>query len=184
MAIGVTGPDLIGIPPSLSLSPKDRQPTNTNYLNPSFFRFYLQRVPGVTYFCQAVNLPGLSVPSISQSTFFADAKQVGAKPSYEDLTVRFIVDEDLSNWREIHDWIKSFANSDNFNDFITPEKDHFSDATLSLTTSGMNSNVEVQFKNCFPTSISSLDFDSAITDLESMTAEVTFSYDTYKITKL
>jgi len=181
---GLTGPDLLGIPVDLPFSPKDRQPTNTNYLNPTFFRFYLQRVTGVTYFCQAVNLPGLSVPSLSSSTYFADAKYAGAKPNYDDLTVRFIVDEDLVNWREIHDWMKSFANSDDFLDYSGSEDKHHSDATLALTTSGMNTNLEVKFKNCFPINLSSIDFDSAVTDLDSITAEVTFSYDTYEIVKI
>ena len=185
MAVGTTqGVDLPGVPPTLKASPKDRQPDNPNYLNPTYFRFFLNRVPAVTYFCQAVNLPGISIEPIDQDTFFANAKHIGSKASFDELSLRFVVDEDLQNWREIHDWIRSISNAEDFHDYIQPEADHVSDAVLTILTSGMNANLEVVFKNCFPTSLGGIEFDSAVTDMDSITSEISLSYDSYEIRKL
>ena len=184
VTVGATGSDLPGVPHNLAGSPKDRQPTNQNALNPTFFRFYLHRVPAVTYFCQSANIPGLSVDPIDQDTFFTNARHPSSKPSYEDLNLTFIVDEDMVNWREIYDWMNSFSNKDDFVQYVPNESDHFSDATLSILTSGINANLEVTFKNCFPISLGGVNFDSSVTDMDTITSDLTLAFDSYEIRKL
>ena len=181
---GITAGDLPGIPPTLSADINLRQPSNTSYLHPTAFRFYLGRIPAVTYFCQAVNLPSIELPTLVHSNIFADIKEASGKPIYGDLSVRFLVDEDMVNWKALHDWMRDISDFEDFRDIITPESDHKSDARLVVLSNGMNPNVEITFKDCFPTSLGSLDFDSATTDLEAMTATVTLAYDTYSVVKL
>ena len=181
---GITGSDLLGVPHHLSPSPLDRQPSNTNYLNPTFFRFQIGRVPAVTYFCQGVNLPSVDIGEFEQDTYFASAKHPNSKPEYGDLTVRFIVDEDLVNWKQLHDWMKEISNFESFDGHIENVGDHFSDATLTLLTSGMNANTEITFKNCWPKSLGGIELDSSVEALDSITSEVTLSFDSFHINKL
>ena len=181
---GITAGDLPGIPPTLSADINLRQPSNTSYLHPTAFRFYLGRVPSVTYFCQAANLPSVDLTALDRSNMFADIKEVPGKPVYGDLTVRFLIDENMENWRAIHDWMRDISTFEDFREVITPIADRKSDARLVILTNGMNPNVEVTFKDCWPSSLGSVEFDSAVTDLENLSADVTFSYDTYSIVKL
>ena len=44
-----------------------RAPQNTNYLQPSKFLLSFDRMPTVQYFCQEVNLPGVSMGQAKQS---------------------------------------------------------------------------------------------------------------------
>ena len=181
-ADGLSGSDLPGVPITLDPNPLNRQPTNTNYLQPTSFKFFLHRNPAVTYFCQSANVPGIELGVIEQPTnMFTAVKQINSKPTYGDLTIGFAVDEKLTNWLEIHDWMRSVSNFEDFDDFITPTEDHFSDATLMVTTSGMNSSVEITFKNCFPTTLGAIEFDSTVSEMEPLVAEVVLAYDTYSI---
>ena len=73
-----------------NVSPISAQPDATNPLQPTSFRFFLQKTPEVTYFCQSANIPGISVPPVIQSNVFSDIKQPGDRVEFEDLTVEFI----------------------------------------------------------------------------------------------
>lgn len=180
-ADGITGSDLPGVPTTLDPNPFNRQPTNTNYLQPTAFRFYLHRNPTVTYFCQSTSLPGIELGAIEQPNMFATIKQISSKPVYGNLDVTFAVDEKLKNWLEIHDWMKSIGNFEDFDSYIVPDEDHFSDATLMIMTNAMNPSVEVTFKNCFPISLGEVGFDSTVSEIEPVTATATLAYDTYSL---
>ena len=58
------------------------------------------------------------------------------------------------------------------------------DATLTVLTSNMNPQINFHFKNCFPLSLSSIAFDSGGTDIDYVTADVSFRYDFYKVENL
>jgi len=90
----------------------------------------------------------------------------------------------MENWRSIHDWMRDIASFEDFEEIITPEADHKSDARLIVLSGGMNPNVEIVFKDCWPSAIGPIEFDSAVTDLEAISTEVTFTFDSYSVTKL
>ena len=56
----------------------------------------------------------------------------------------------------------------------------YSDATLVILTSKNNANLEVRFRNIYPTSLSGLDYNQQATDIDYLTATVTFEYAIYE----
>ena len=58
----------------------------------------------------------------------------------------------------------------------TPEKDIFSNGQLLITTSQYNPAFVVEFRDLFPVSLTNLQFDATISDVEYITAEVTFKH--------
>ena len=80
-------------------------PDNLNYLSNISFRLTMQDAPNITWFCQAVNVPGVSIEGIDVTTPHATIPFAGNKVSFEELSVRFIVDEHMKNWTEIYDRI-------------------------------------------------------------------------------
>ena len=78
-------------------------PDNLNYLSNISFRLTMQDAPNLTWFCQAVNVPGVSLEAIDVPTPYVTVPYSGAKVNFEELSVRFIVDEHLKNWIEIYD---------------------------------------------------------------------------------
>jgi hypothetical protein len=175
--------ELPGLSPKVSVDIGQRQPTNTNYILNTGFYFGIQRLPTVQYFCQEVNLPGLNFGEIRQPTRFIDVKHPTSKINFEQLDVSFVVDEDLANWREVYDWMRSIVNIENTNEYVSPA-DQYSDATLILLNSAMRENVRIKFKNCFPTNLTGLRFITTPSEVEPQIASMTLTFDSYEVEKI
>ena len=92
-------------------SPKPRPGTpieNRNFLSPVGFKFTLRRAPGVAFFCNEANIPDMTLGEAIQPTYLRDIPTPGDKIQFGDLSLRFLVDEDLTNYMEIQtgfvDW--------------------------------------------------------------------------------
>ena len=83
----------------------DRTPSKFDYASPIQFRFKMTKLPNVEFFVQTANIPGISLGSTSFETPLKDIAGVGDKVTYQTLDVSFLVDENLNNYKEIHDWI-------------------------------------------------------------------------------
>ena len=163
-------------------------PSNINYLSPVGFRFQLGNFPDVNYFCQAANVPGVSIGGIDIGTPLRNIQIGGDEVSYEELTIRFIIDENMKNWISIYDWIIGIGvptEQSRRKHIKLKETDGLTaDATLTVLTSNMNAQMHFRFLNCFPLNLSSIEFDSGATDVDYLTASVSFRYDVYTIDNL
>ena len=185
-----------------------RQPTAHDYASPTQFKFSILKLPKVEYFCTSVNVPGITLGgNITQQTPFKDIPLPGDKLTYEPLRMSFIVDENLENFQEIHGWLIGLGFPRDYSEFqnlVSSGNDRFpaknqsvsteigkvkygainvggtySDATLTILTSKNNPQLEVRFKNLFPTSLTGLDYNQQATDVEYLTATVDFNYEIY-----
>ena len=175
--------ELPGLSSKVSQDITVRQPSNTNYIQNTGFFFNIQRLPSVQFFCQEVNLPAVNFDAIIQPTRFINVKHPAGKLNFENLEVTFIVDEDMANWREVFEWLKTIVPIEDTDDQISAD-DHYCDATLTLLNSAMNENLRVTFKNCFPTALSGLQFITTPGETEPQTATMTLTFDTYEIEKV
>ena len=82
-----------------------RQPSIMDYASPVQFRFKCSKLPKVEFFCQSANIPGIGLGTATMPTGLKDIPIPGDKVSYQDLAISFLVDENLNNYKEIHDWI-------------------------------------------------------------------------------
>ena len=174
-----------------------RQIENRNYLSPTGFRFLLKRSPKIAFFCNQANLPSLDMGTAIQSTYFKDIDTPGDKVTFGDLTIRFLVDEDLENYMELQKWIRGLGYPESLNEFelleaqaevfgrYTNDQDNvYSDGTLSILSSNLVPKFQVFFRNLFPYSLSTMTFDATQTDQEYFTADVSFKYAIYTITDM
>ena len=171
------------------------QIVNRNFLAPTGFKFLVSRAPKISYFGNQVNVPALTLGIANQPSYLKDIPRPGDKISFEDLTLRFLVDEDLENYMEIQNWIRGIGfpeSLDQIYDFqkddsktikakYTEEINLFSDGTLTILDNVNLPRFKVVFDGLFPYSLSTLSFDATQTDLEYFTAEVSFKYNIYNI---
>ena len=68
----------------------NRSPENTNLLQSTKFLLTFDRIRTTQYFCQTVNLPGVSLGEVSRATPFLDMYSTGTKLTYDPLVVEFI----------------------------------------------------------------------------------------------
>jgi len=81
------------------------QPINTSFLSPIGFKFQLNNFPEVNYFVQSASLPGISISAIDVPTALKTIAIAGDEVNFEELSIKFIVDENMKNWLAIYDWI-------------------------------------------------------------------------------
>ena len=182
-----------------SVSPFDKQIANRNYMSPLGFKLILTKTPKVDFLCQSANIPSISMGTAIQPTYLKDIPVSGDKVLYDDLNVRFLVDEKMENYLAIHKWITGLGYPDSLAQFSQLRKDdirtnasasddgdpryfEFSDATLQILNSNYKPSVLINFKDAFPISLSTLEFDVSNRDYSYFTAEATFKYTIYEIT--
>ena len=182
-----------------SVSPFDKQIANRNYMSPLGFKLILTKTPKVDFLCQSANIPQISMGTAIQPSYLKDIPVPGDKVLYDDLNVRFLVDEKMENYLAIYKWMTGLGYPEFRAQYDQLKKDdnrthrgvvdkgdpryfEFSDATLQILNSNYKSSVLVNFKDVFPIALSTLDFDVTTRDYSYFTAEVTFKYTIFNIT--
>ena len=180
------------------MATRSSQIDNRNFLAPVGFKFNLQRSPGAAYFCNQANIPDISLGVTEQPSYLRQIPTPGDMMDFGDLNIRFLVDEDLTNFMEIQNWIRGLGFPESLQEFrvltksgARPKKqykqegdDIYSDGTLQILSSNLVPKFNVNFKDLFPTSLTTLTFDATDTDIEYFTADATFKYTTYNLTNL
>ena len=188
-----------------------RQPSIIDYASPIQFRFKCSKLPKVEFFCQTANIPGIGLGTANIETPLKSIPFPGDKVTYQELSISFLVDENLENYKEIHDWIIGLGFPQNHTQFsdlratssdrfpgtsssnaITgqatadplPESGMYSDATLTVLNSKNIAVTEIRFHNIFPTSLGALSYDVQASDVNYLQTAVDFSYMYYEIVQL
>ena len=188
-----------------------RQPSIMDYASPVQFRFKCSKLPKVEFFCQSANIPGIGLGTADVETPLKSMPFPGDKVTYQDLAISFLVDENLENYKEIHDWIIGLGAPQNHTQFsdlratssdrfpgtsstnaITgqatadpiPESGMYSDATLTILNSKNIAVTEIRFHNIFPTSLGALSYNVQASDVNYLQTAVDFSYMYYEIVQL
>jgi len=176
-------------------SPADRPGTpieNRNFLSPTGFKFALKRSPAAAFFCNQANIPSLDLGVAQQTSYLKDIDIPGDKIVFGDLTIRFLVDEDLFNYMEIQNWIRGLGYPEKLSQLKDLSEDGkiksrfgqsgeniYSDATLQVLSNSLIPKFQIMFKDVFPYSLSTITFDATDTDIEYFTADVSFKYTIY-----
>lgn len=171
------------------------QPANQNPAQSTKFQLHFDRLPYVTYFCHSANIPGVSLSPVPQKTLFVEFFVPGDKISYEELEVKFIVDEDYRSWQSVHDWIRGMTFPVEFQEYIdlnlqqrnVPNnyvKPQYSDAMLSIYSNKNNEHLQIKFVDCFPTSLTGIEFNTENNADNIIYATATFKYSYYNIVRV
>ena len=184
-----------------------RQPDKLDYASPTQFRFGIHQLPKVEFFSTAATIPAIALSDVIVPTPFKSIPMMGDQLTYDNLSVSFIVDEYLENYLSIHEWMTAIGfpkNRTQFSQFksntsntpstaSSPSRDIgdvqkptsvnalFSDATLTVLSNKNNPIVNVFFRDLYPIAMTGLSYNQAATDVEYLTAEITFAYQLYEI---
>ena len=165
-------------------------PSNINPLSSNGFNFSITKLPSVSFFCQEVNLPGMTLPTIDINTPLSLMPYAGDIISYDDLSVQFIVDENMSNYKAIYNWIIGLGfpkDNDEYTNFINGQDTgysrtsrEYSDATLSVLGSNNLPVANIKFIDILPTNLSSMIFQSTSQDVQYIVGTATFKINRYE----
>ena len=170
---------------------------NKSILQKNNFRLLIDKVPTVEYFVRTANVPGISFSETAVPAGIGlDAYFPGDKVEFEKLSVSFLVDEDLENFKEIYNWMDSIvpiqdptkyktltgttATATNTFSSVSGDLNQYSLITLVLNT---NKNIPIRFfkfYDAFPTSLSGLELASGESG-EAVICTVDFRFTYYEI---
>lgn len=117
-------------------------------------------------------------------TPYKDLYEPGDKITFDDFSLKFLVDENLENYLEIYKWIKGLGYPENLEQIYklqTSKGGIYSDGTLQVLNSSQRPNFSVKYYDLFPYDLTTLLFDSTLTDSDPFTAEVKFKYTYFEI---
>ena len=167
-----------------------KQIDNRNFLSGVAFKFNLTKFPKVDFFSNSARIPELNLELTRQPSYLKNIYVPGERLTYCDLTLRFLVDDNMENYISVYTWLKGLGFPESTKEFADLNKDKeglrdpkqaFCDGTLSILNSNYREVAKVKFNDLFPTSLTSLDFDATNTDVQYFTAEATFKYTIYKL---
>ena len=189
----------------------DRTPSKFDYASPIQFRFKMTKLPNVEFFIQSANIPGITLGEVTMPTPLKDISIPGDKITYASLDVSFLVDENLNNYKELHDWITGLGFPEDhkqFNTLLATGADRFpgttsstaatgtsipqplseggiySDATLTVLNNKNIAKTEIRFQNVYPVSLGGLSYDIKASDVSYLQVNASFNYMYYDIVQI
>lgn len=160
------------------------QPINRNAALATNFRFSLIKVPNVTYFCTSITTPTSNSNPLSYDYITAAPLKLPGVKSSTDMSIRFIISEDFSNYMEMVKWLRYGAPYKDFQEIKLEDELGRGDGQILLLN---NSKVPIQmitFRNLIPTNLSGFTLSTSEGDPPVLNATVSFVYDTFTITTL
>ena len=110
---------------------------NRNFLSPGAFKVTIDssEFANLTFFATTASVPSLSQPSVLQGFRNRNVYMPGDTVEYSTMEVTFIVDEELKNYTEVHNWLITNRS----------DKPKFKDITLSILTNKNTINKQIRF---------------------------------------
>jgi hypothetical protein len=174
-------------------------PTPTN-VNPLFgsgnFSFNLVKFPEIAFMLQSVELPSIQLGTALMSTLVHDIPFPSETLTFSDLTVSFIVNEDMSNYMAIHEWMMGLGYPEShemYKELLRNSKNAvslselskgFTDGVLTILGNYNKPIMQAVFVDAFPISIGGMNFNSNNSDSEPIIATATFAYAHYTLNKV
>lgn len=157
-----------------------------NFLTTSRFLVNLSRLPGVDFYCQSVTTPDINVNTNLTKYSVGYTYETDTQISYGNLTLTFIVDENLDNYNQVLNWMQSISPDENFektSELLENSKKEgygfdYTDVELILNNSQLKTSYI--YKNCVPVSLSGLEFN--VSEDLYISASLTFAVPQIEIT--
>ena len=192
----------------------DRSPDKLDYASPVQFKFTCAKLPLIEFFCQTANIPGITLGEATQETGLVDIPIPGDKITYQGLNISFLVDENLNNYKELHDWMTGLGfpqSHSQFSSLLATGHDRFpsskvgtatvssdagritaplsegaaySDATLTVLNSKNIAKTEIRFRDIYPTSLGALSYSVKASDVDYLAVDAGFAYTLYSIVQI
>lgn len=174
----------------------DKQIKNKSFLSPTGFKFSLAKKPKIDFFCDTASIPGINLGVAIQPSYLKNIPIPGDVLTYDDLTINFNVDEDMENYLEVYNWLIQFGfprDAGQYQQLLDEDENSpgkqtaisgMSDASLLIYNSNYIPNIKVNFKDLFPVSLSAIQFETKVNDIQYITAQAVFKYTIYEIVKL
>ena len=102
--------------------------------------------------------------------------------NYDDLTIQFIVDEQMNNYKEVLRWMEGLGAPESTKQYADYDKGNAtlaSDISVVITNSHKNPNIKFTFKEAFPVTLGGIELNVNTQDIAYATCDVTMRYESF-----
>lgn len=170
------------------MSALDHIPDNINTLSPLGYKLVIKKLPKTIFWLQTANIPSLSITPVYHENPFVKIPFSGEHIDYGPFTMSFKVDEDLTNWRELHTWLRGLGFPDKYDEYANLKAQSrwegeglVSDMSLIILTNLKNPNIEVTFRDAFPINLGDVQFSTAQDDVIFVNCTAEFKFTLYDV---
>lgn len=156
---------------------------NQNLLVGNEFLFVIDKLPQLPILAQTVILPSISLGEALIPTSVLDYAAPGEKLVFEPLIISFPINETLSNYLEIQNWMFRIADPENVGGRVTEQPDIYSDGKLMLLNNQRKVTGTYTFKDLFPTNLSEITLDIS-QGANAVIATATFKFSRFYLESL
>ena len=157
--------------------------SNLNYLQPTSYKLTIDRenYPNLEYFAQSVTHPGMIMNPVEMPyKQLSGIPLTGAKLTYNELSANLILDENLSSYDEMYNWMRRLLTQEeipaikrNFRTKVVPT---YSDIVVSILSSHNNKTKQIKYIDCIPIALGDITFESTATGTEFVTFAISFRF--------
>lgn len=173
-------------------------PSDLNPLTANGFQLIIQRLPGVNFFCQEANLPGLHLEALGINNLMTKLRVASNQLQFDELDVSFMIDSQMANYEALLDWFVGLGYPEDTQQYpayqkqvattaIAPNSTQDFDASPgTLIVLGPNNKPvrTINFMDLLPTSINSLVFTTTANDVKYLIGKATFAYTLFELVPL
>ncbi len=148
---------------------------------------------------------------VNQPTPFVDIPRPGEKINFGEFSIKFLIQEDMANYIELYNWLIALGFPENHRQFqqrftqqsfrtsepgetdVRPDGrpnlrstdiTEYSDAVLMVIDSDNLPIAQLNFFDCFPISLSGIEFDISTGNTQYFAAQATFRYRMFTVESL
>ena len=141
----------------------NRNGLDLSLLEPGKYQLLFPHIPQTAFYCQSVNIPGISFGTAIAAFDALDVKLPGEKLVFESLRASILVDKNLSQWYEMYNWLLNIS-------VLGGATDTTSQAMIMIGS------LLYTFEGIYPTSLTGFELVSNLTDVPPVTFNVTFEF--------
>lgn len=160
--------------------------SNINYLQPTGFKLVVDRKKfgNLEYFAQSIDHPSVALDAATISYKRVNLHMAGDKLTFGQLTANIILNEDMSAYTEMYDWMERLVEENNKTKYdVRTDADNATSADISVVVlSSSNNKVKtIRYVDCIPTDIGNISFQATTSDIQYLTFPVTFTFSYFTI---
>lgn len=159
---------------------------NINYLQPTGFKVILDRkyYSNLTFFATSFIHPSTQLGAVPLGRSRADVRIPGDKLTFGEVQCNIILDEDMTAFAEMWDWMQDIVNKNRMSSFeasrIANQRTSECDMSVIALNSKNNKTKTITYTDAIPTALGDVNFDTVSGDT-FITVPMTFAFTTFKL---
>lgn len=162
-------------------------PSSIAFLSPLHFDVSFSGLSGVQFMTTAVDIPGIALSNPAVPTPFNPFYAPADKMQFDELTIKFKVDDQAANWLQIFDWMNSIGFPATYKQRAAVESQASgvqvlrSDLSVILQDYKKNPALVFTFVDVLPSRLGGMALDASVQGVQYVEAVAQFRYRQYTV---